>query len=91
MKKLFGLLTVLLFAVCAQAVPLKEGEHYEVINQQSTAKPEVKEFFSYYCPHCFAFEPLAERLKAKAKSITSSFEKVMSTSYVPPVLKLWKC
>ncbi|WP_026958124.1 thiol:disulfide interchange protein DsbA/DsbL [Aliagarivorans taiwanensis] len=42
----------------------KEGTHFEVVRQTATAKPEVIEFFSYYCPHCFRFEPVAEEIKA---------------------------
>lgn len=41
----------------------KEGTHYEVVKQTATAEPEVLEFFSFYCPHCFKFEPLMEQLK----------------------------
>jgi len=58
-----------------QAVQLKEGVHYEVISDQATEKPEVKEFFSYYCPHCFSFEPLADRLKDSSKENGFEFKK----------------
>jgi len=75
MKKLFGLMTALVLSMSLQAAPLKEGVHYEVINQQATAKPEVKEFFSYYCPHCYSFEPLAERLKESSKKNGFEFKK----------------
>lgn len=64
MKKLLGLFAALLISANVSAVQLKEGVHYEVINQQSTAQPEIKEFFSFYCPHCHTFEPLAKKLKA---------------------------
>lgn len=34
----------------------KEGVHYTVINQgPATSKPEITEFFSFYCPHCYTF------------------------------------
>lgn len=41
----------------AMAAQYEEGEHYSVVSQKSTNKPEVREYFSYYCPACRAFEP----------------------------------
>jgi len=57
------------------AVELKEGVHYEVISTTATATPEVKEFFSYYCPHCHNFEPLADNLKKAAETDNFKFVK----------------
>jgi len=51
-----------LFACDANADKFVAGEHYEVVAEKSTAKPEIKEFFSFYCGHCFAFEPIATQL-----------------------------
>jgi len=64
MKKLFTLLIGLcLLPLSVNAADFKEGTHYEVISRTATDKPEVMEFFSFYCPHCFAFEPLMELLE----------------------------
>lgn len=64
MNKVFALITALLFLpLTTQAVEYKEGTHYEVVRQTATEKPEVMEFFSFYCPHCFTFEPLIATLK----------------------------
>jgi thiol:disulfide interchange protein DsbA len=41
----------------------KEGTHYEIIKPTATAKPEVLEFFSYFCPHCYSFEPIIKQLQ----------------------------
>jgi len=65
MKKL------LLVLFCALMVPLQacaqikwvEGTHYDVISETATAKPEVKEFFSFWCPACYRFEPLVAEIK----------------------------
>jgi len=46
----------------ADASKFVAGEHYEVVAEKATTKPEVKEFFSFYCGHCFAFEPFANKL-----------------------------
>ena len=75
MKKLFGLFTALMLSASAFAIDLKEGVHYEVISKDGTAKPEIKEFFSYYCPHCLSFEPLAKRFEKGAKANGYKFVK----------------
>ncbi|MDA8621264.1 thiol:disulfide interchange protein DsbA/DsbL [Psychrosphaera sp.] len=75
MKKILSLLAVCLFSLSVSAETLKEGVHYEVISEKATSTPEIKEFFSYYCPHCFTFEPLAKRLSAKADNANFKFEK----------------
>ena len=66
MKKVFVLLVSLLITPFLQAAPaFKENENYEVIRQTTTPKPEVMEFFSYYCPHCYQFEPIIAELKSQ--------------------------
>ncbi|MCW8109382.1 thiol:disulfide interchange protein DsbA/DsbL [Alteromonas ponticola] len=68
MKK-FALLLLMAFMVplqaCAQEAKWQEGEHYEVLDEEATASPEVKEFFSFWCPACFSFEPLVDQMKQK--------------------------
>lgn len=34
----------------------KEGEHYKIVNDTLTPKKEVREFFSFWCGHCFALQ-----------------------------------
>ncbi|MDN2664763.1 thiol:disulfide interchange protein DsbA/DsbL [Psychromonas sp. 14N.309.X.WAT.B.A12] len=64
MKKVFALLIGLfLLPLSVQAADFEEGTHYDVIKQTATDKPEVLEFFSFYCPHCFKFEPLMKNLE----------------------------
>ena len=48
MKKLFAIAAVL-FSVNAFAADLQ-------VSKQATEQKEVIEFFSFYCPHCYAFE-----------------------------------
>ncbi len=43
----------------------EEGEHYEVISEQASPSKNVREIFSFWCPHCFTFEPIAAQLKEK--------------------------
>ena len=80
MKKLFTsmlfiIVSALIASQAAAQIRFVEGEHYKVISSQATATPEVKEFFSFWCPHCFNFEPLVVQMKKKLDpSVT--FEKV---------------
>ncbi len=63
LRTLISLLAaVSLFACNASAEKFVAGEHYEVVAEKASAKPEIKEFFSFYCGHCFAFEPIANKL-----------------------------
>ncbi|MBN6070180.1 DsbA family protein [Aggregatibacter actinomycetemcomitans] len=57
MKKWLFLALTAAFSVSVQAQDLTEGKQYTVVEgQQHTAQPEVIEFFSFYCPHCYSFE-----------------------------------
>lgn len=61
MKKLMFLVAALFMAPALVAqTAYKEGVHYDVVSEQGTAKPEVKEFFSYYCPACNAIDPVVQ-------------------------------
>jgi len=66
LKTLFsGLIAIALFATTTsvQASKYVEGKHYTVISEQSTNKPELREYFSYYCPTCRAYEPYLKEFK----------------------------
>jgi len=64
MKKFFAIFAVLvLLPLSTQAANFSEGTHYKVIKETVTAKPQVLEFFSFYCGHCFNFEPIMKQLK----------------------------
>ena len=64
MKKIIMLMVGLLMGSLVQAAPLyKEGVNYDVVKQSPSAKPEVLEFFSYFCPHCYQFEPIMADVK----------------------------
>lgn len=64
MKKIMFFIAAMLMMPVVQAAPeFQEGVNYEVIKPTGTTQPEVMEFFSYYCPHCYQFEPIAQALK----------------------------
>lgn len=77
MKKFLGLMFVTcLMAFNLQAQELwKEGTHYKVIAEEASEDKNITEFFSFWCPHCYNFEPLVAEMKAK-KSKDVKFEKV---------------
>lgn len=78
MQKYFiGLVFALMipFNALAQMVPWEEGKHYSVIAEEATAEPEVKEFFSFWCPACYSFEPIVAEIKAQLNEDVK-FEKV---------------
>jgi thiol:disulfide interchange protein DsbA len=65
MKKILLLLSLCILLplqACAQE-KWREGTHYKVIAEQVTEKKEVLEFFSFWCPHCFQFEPIVKDIK----------------------------
>jgi thiol:disulfide interchange protein DsbA len=63
MKKLVSLFVMLMLPLMASANNYQEGTHYTVVSEQATKKPEVREFFSFYCGHCFKFEPFMTDVK----------------------------
>lgn len=59
MKKVLlalGLGAATLMSVQVFAADLQEGKQYIQVSQQASPQKEVIEFFSFYCPHCYAFE-----------------------------------
>ena len=60
------LLALVLTPLSTLAANFEEGKHFTVVNQGAATKtPEIVEFFSYLCPHCYKFEPLIEGLVEK--------------------------
>jgi len=68
MKKMQQLFMVLLmplfaFSITACAEKYTEGKQYTKVNKTISAHAEVREYFSFYCPHCLRFEPFMETVK----------------------------
>lgn len=63
MKKIASLLIALCLPFMATSADYKAGEHYTVVSEKGTKTPEVREFFSFYCPHCMKFEPYMDEVK----------------------------
>ena len=70
MKKYIVVLFTLLMAPLVNAAPeFKEGVEYKVVNEVASSKPEVTEFFSYVCSHCYSFEPLMQKLQERVPEV----------------------
>ncbi|KZN51774.1 disulfide bond formation protein [Pseudoalteromonas luteoviolacea CPMOR-2] len=65
LKMIKAALLALMLPVAASAMTFEEGKHYEVIAERGTKKPEVTEYFSFYCPACNNFEGLIDQFKPK--------------------------
>ncbi|AEY00226.1 thiol:disulfide interchange protein DsbA [Oceanimonas sp. GK1] len=59
---IFAFVTMLLVPLAQAASEFQEGVEYTVVAEVPSSKPEVTEFFSYVCPHCYSFEPLMDKL-----------------------------
>ncbi|GAB6264071.1 thiol:disulfide interchange protein DsbA/DsbL [Photobacterium sp. R1] len=64
-KQLFALATAALLSFSAYAAQFTEGDYYQVLEQPKSSNQVVTEYFSFYCPHCYNFEPLIQQLKTK--------------------------
>lgn len=56
MKKFLWALASFFFLNSTQALVLQEGKQYIELEQPRSVQPEVIEFFSFGCIHCFNFE-----------------------------------
>ena len=63
MKRLLFVIALALLTPIVAADNFNAGEHYDVVSSDVSASKQVMEFFSYFCPHCYNFEPIAQQLK----------------------------
>ncbi|WP_286262854.1 thiol:disulfide interchange protein DsbA/DsbL [Thalassotalea atypica] len=67
-----GLLTfiILLYVqpITVVAANFIEGQHYLTLKSPKSKQPEIREFFSFYCPHCYNQEPFMKELQNKLPS-----------------------
>jgi len=63
MRKFIALAATLLLSFTAHAAQFNQDEHYKVLDLPASSSPSVREFFSFYCPHCNTFEPIIAQLK----------------------------
>jgi len=64
MKKVIAsFLLAILLPFAANAANYVEGNQYTKVSDKLSKKPEVREYFSFYCPHCLRFEPFFANVK----------------------------
>ncbi len=73
MRKLISA-ALLLFPLFTNAAPLEENVHYKVLTTEKSETKKITEFFSFYCPHCFNFEPLMKEIKKEIKTTHTDVE-----------------
>ncbi|MCC8380693.1 thiol:disulfide interchange protein DsbA [Xenorhabdus sp. PB30.3] len=56
MKKFWFALVGVFMAFNANASDFSEGKQYVELKKAVADQPQVVEFFSFYCPHCYQFE-----------------------------------
>ena len=64
-KKLFtaAVISLSLFSSAVLARDYKENTDYIVISMNKTSHNEIREFFSFFCSHCFALKPSFDHIK----------------------------
>ena len=58
MKNIWLALVGMVMAFSASAAQFTDGTQYQTLNKPVTGEPQVLEFFSFYCPHCYQFEEI---------------------------------
>lgn len=66
---------ILCISFSSFAAKFEEGKHFSVVADKKTSRPELREYFSYYCPACRAYEPYLAGFK-KAMPERAKFNKV---------------
>ena len=56
MKKVLLALAGMILAFSATAAQITDGKQYTTLEKPVVGEPQVLEFFSFYCPHCYQFE-----------------------------------
>ncbi|WP_336174243.1 thiol:disulfide interchange protein DsbA/DsbL [Alloalcanivorax xenomutans] len=73
----------------------KEGVHYRVLDNPGTTrvpsgKVEVREFFSYMCPHCYSLEPTVDNwLKNKPEAAAYVRTPVLFMQHAEPLARAY--
>lgn len=62
MNKLISIFAIALLPFFSNAADYEEGKHYVKVHELAVKSPEVREYFSFYCGHCFKFEAIAKSI-----------------------------
>ncbi|WP_054632856.1 thiol:disulfide interchange protein DsbA [Pantoea stewartii] len=76
MKKIFFALMGLVLAFSASAAQFSEGKQYVSLPKPVAGEPQVMEFFSFFCPHCYQFEEIYHVSDAVKKNLPADTKMV---------------
>ena len=69
MKKIWFALVGLMLAFSASAAQFTDGQQYVSLPKPLAGEPQVMEFFSFFCPHCYQFERIYHISDAVKKNL----------------------
>lgn len=69
MKNVWLALVGIVMAFSVTAAQFTDGKQYLTLDKPVTGEPQVLEFFSFYCPHCYQFEEVYQVPKAVKKAL----------------------
>lgn len=76
MKKIWFTLMGLVLAFSASAAQFTEGKQYVSLPKPVAGEPQVMEFFSFFCPHCYQFERIYHVNDAVKKNLPADTKMV---------------
>ncbi|KAF6677266.1 MULTISPECIES: thiol:disulfide interchange protein DsbA [Pantoea] len=76
MKKIWFALMGLVLAFSASAAQFTEGKQYVSLPKPVAGEPQVMEFFSFFCPHCYQFERIYHVNDAVKKNLPADIKMV---------------
>jgi thiol:disulfide interchange protein DsbA len=76
MKKIWFALMGLVLAFSASAAQFTEGKQYVSLPKPVAGEPQVMEFFSFFCPHCYQFERIYHVNDAVKKNLPADTKMV---------------
>jgi thiol:disulfide interchange protein DsbA len=76
MKKIWFALMGLVLAFSASAAQFTEGKQYVSLPKPVAGEPQVMEFFSFFCPHCYQFERIYHVNDAVKKNLPADTKRV---------------
>ncbi|WP_192458519.1 thiol:disulfide interchange protein DsbA [Musicola keenii] len=69
MKKIWLALVGMVLAFSASAADFSNGKQFVTLDKPAQQEPQVLEFFSFYCPHCYQFSQVFHVTDAIEKSL----------------------
>lgn len=69
MKKIWLALVGVVMAFSASAAQFTDGKQFVTLEKPVAGEPQVMEFFSFYCPHCYQFEEVWHVSDAVKKAV----------------------